>query len=153
MEDVKRILVLSRMSGCCRKALQYGISLAQKYHAELFVMHVVHDPFGLAGWNLPLPSLENDYKRELAKRKEELDALVRSVNEAGMAIKELIPQGSPTDEVFKAISKEKIDLLIMSAHEEGHLEHFLFGRANEEIIHKMPCSVLLVKKKLPVVPY
>jgi nucleotide-binding universal stress UspA family protein len=35
----------------------------------------------------------------------------------------------------------------MLAHEEGHLEHFLFGRSNEEIIRKMPCSVLLVKKE------
>ena len=35
----------------------------------------------------------------------------------------------------------------MLAHEEGHLEHFLFGRSNEEVIRKMPCSVLLVEKE------
>jgi nucleotide-binding universal stress UspA family protein len=56
-------------------------------------------------------------------------------------------EGDPTVELFKAVKEEGIDLLIMLAHEEGHLEHFLFGRSNEEIIRKMPCSVLLVKKE------
>jgi hypothetical protein len=29
----------------------------------------------------------------------------------------------------------------------GHMEHFLFGRANEELIRKMPCSIMLVKRE------
>ena len=35
----------------------------------------------------------------------------------------------------------------MLSHEEGHLEHFLFGRSNHELVRKMPCSILLVKKE------
>ncbi len=27
------------------------------------------------------------------------------------------------------------------------MEHFLFGRSNEEIVRRMPCSILLVKKE------
>jgi universal stress protein A len=51
------------------------------------------------------------------------------------------------EEIFsKAFKAENIDFIIMLAHEEGHLEHFLFGRSKEEIIRKMPYSVLLVKK-------
>jgi len=45
MEDFKRILVISRSKKDCRKAVHYGVSLAKKYRAELYVMHVVHDPF------------------------------------------------------------------------------------------------------------
>jgi len=32
----------------------------------------------------------------------------------------------------------------MLAHEEGRLEHYLFGRAIEELTRKMPCSIFLV---------
>jgi universal stress protein A len=39
----------------------------------------------------------------------------------------------PEKEIFKAVRDEKIDLIIMLAHEEGHLEHFLFGRSNEDL--------------------
>jgi len=50
------------------------------------------------------------------------------------------------------VKEENIDLLIMSVHEEGHMEHFLFGHDNEELICKMPCSIMLVKKEPHKVP-
>jgi nucleotide-binding universal stress UspA family protein len=40
MEDVKRILVVSRDTKYCRKAVQYGVSLSRKYGAELYVIHM-----------------------------------------------------------------------------------------------------------------
>ena len=148
MEDVKRILVVSRDTKYCRKAVHYGVSLSRKYGAELFVIHVVHDPFLFwGGWNLPIPSLHEEYKKVLKESREELHEIIVSEKKKGMSIKELIKEGDPTGEVLKAVKEEGIDLLIMLAHEEGHLEHFLFGRSNEEITRKMPCSVLLVKKE------
>ena len=62
-------------------------------------------------------------------------------------MKQLVREGDPQEEIFKTVKAENIDLIIMLAHEERHLEHFLFGRSNEEIVRKMPCSVLLVKKE------
>jgi hypothetical protein len=50
-------------------------------------------------------------------------------------------------EIIKAVRDEEMDFIIMLAREEGHLEHFLFGRSNEEIIRKMPFSVLPVMKE------
>ena len=35
----------------------------------------------------------------------------------------------------------------MPAHQENRLEHFLFGRINEAIIRRMPCSILLVRQE------
>ena len=52
MGDINRILVVSRSTKHCQKAVLYGVSLAQKYGAELFVVHVRHNPFRLEGWNL-----------------------------------------------------------------------------------------------------
>ena len=147
MEDVKRILVVSRDTQYDRKAVQYGVSLSRKYGAELYVIHVVHDPFIFGGWNLPIPSLREEYKKLLKEAREELHTMINSEKKKGMSIKELIREGDPTGELFRTVREEGIDLLIMLAHEEGHLEHFLFGRSNEEIIRKMPCSVLLVKKE------
>ena len=147
MEDIKRILVISRMTKYCRKAIHYGVSLSRKYGSELYVIHVVHDPFSLEGWNLPVPSLEEEYKRILQESKEELHTIIATEKEKGMSIKEIVREGRPTEEVLKVVKEENIDLIIMLAHEDGHLEHFLFGRSNKEIIRKMPCSVLLVKKE------
>ena len=149
MHDIKRILVVSRMTQYCRKAVRYGVSLSQKYGAELYVIHVIHDIFGtdMTGWNLSIPSLGEEFKKSVQKAKEELDALINSEKQKGMSIKELMREGEPTKEILKVVKEENIDLIVMLAHEEGHLEHFLFGRSNEDIIRKMPCSVLLVKKE------
>ena len=39
-----------------------------------------------------------------------------------------------------------IDLVILPAHEEGRLEHFLYGRGIDSLIRRMPCSILLVRE-------
>lgn len=146
MKDVKRILVVSRMTENCRKAVQYSISMSQKNRAELYVVHVIHNPFGYEGWNLPIMSLEEDYKKIQRKVKKELDAIINSEKTEGMIVKELVREGEPTKEILKMVQEKNIDLLIMLAHEEGRLEHFLFGRSNEELIRRMPCSIFMVKK-------
>jgi universal stress protein A len=145
MDDIKRILVVSRLTAHCRKAVHYGISLAKKYDASLYVTHVVHNPFGLEGWNLP--PFERDFGILLKKSKADIDAAINAERKKGMEIKEVIREGEPSNVVLEVVKEERIDLLVMLAHEEGRLEHFLFGRSNEEIIRRMPCSILLVKKE------
>ena len=147
MEDIKRILVVSRMTKYCRKAVHYGVSLAKTYGAELYVLHVVYEPFIFGHWNLPMPTLDEEYRETLKEEKEELHKIITMEKEKGIQVKELIKEGKPTGEILKTVEEEDIDLIILLAHEEGHLEHFLFGRSNEAIIQKMPCSVLLVKKE------
>lgn len=83
MEDIKRILVVSRMTKYCRKAVHYGVSLARKYGATVSVIHVFHDPFGIEGWNLPLPNLEKDYQNLLKKTRQELDRSSKRNGRAG----------------------------------------------------------------------
>jgi nucleotide-binding universal stress UspA family protein len=147
MDNIDRILVVSRMTKDCREAIHLGISMAQKYEAELSIIHVVHDPLIFGAWNLPKPSLEEEYKKTFKEAKQELDAIIHFEKKKGMNIKEIIKEGDPTEVILSTVQQEKIDLIIMLAHEEGHLEHFLFGRANEAIIRKLPCSVLLLKKE------
>jgi nucleotide-binding universal stress UspA family protein len=147
MHDIKRILVVSRMTRYCSEVVHFGISLARNYRAELYVIHVIHDPLTFGAWNLPRPSIEEDYRKEIKKSKEDLDACITAEKGKGLPIKEIIKEGNTTDEIFAAIKENKIDLVIMSAHEEWRLEHFLFGRSSEEIIRKMPCSVLLLKEE------
>jgi nucleotide-binding universal stress UspA family protein len=147
MEDINRILVVSRMTKYCRDAVHYGISLARKYDAELSILHVIHNPFGLKGWNLPTVSLEEEYKNIIKEAKADLDRIVAKEKAKGLPIREIIKEGEPTEAIITMVKEEKMDLLILLSHEESRLEHFLFGRSNEDLIRRMPCSILLVKKE------
>ncbi len=89
--------------------------------------------------------LAEDYKKMLVKNKEDIDTVISAEKEKGMKIVELIKELDPVEAIVEAVRDERINLLIMAAHEEGRLEHLLFGHGNDEIIRRMPCSVLLVK--------
>jgi nucleotide-binding universal stress UspA family protein len=147
MDEIKRILVVSRMTQYCRKAVHCGISMAEKYGAELYVIHVIHNPFGYKGWNLPMVSLEAEYKRMQEKAKAELDEIIESERINGLPVKEELKTGEPSTEILNFVEEKSIDLIIMLAHQEWRLEHFFFGRSNEELIRKMPCSILLLKQE------
>lgn len=145
MEGINRILVVSRLTRYCRRAVRFGVSLAQKYGAELSVLHVVENPFK-KGWNLPTIHYEDQYKKDMARVKAELEEIVNSEKKKGMAVREFIEEGDPKEEILKVIERERIDLAILTAHEEGRFEHFLYGRGVDSVIRRMPCSILLVRE-------
>jgi nucleotide-binding universal stress UspA family protein len=153
MDDVKRILVVSRMTKYCARAVRYGVSLARQYGAELHILHVFYDPFVLGGWNMPYPSIEDAYRKSLEDAKKELDKIVYHEVKKGITVKEEVKGGKPTREILDYVKEQNIDLMILLSHGEWRLEHFLFGRSNEEIIRKMPCSVLMVKQEPGEVPF
>jgi nucleotide-binding universal stress UspA family protein len=93
---------------------------------------------------LPVPSLKQEYENLVNKAREEIDRIIKSEQADGIEITEWIRDGKPDEEVIAAVKEEKIDLIIMSAHEEGRFEHYLFGRTVEQLTRKMPCSILLV---------
>lgn len=146
-EKLQKILVVSRSTEGCKEAVHSGVSLARQYDAELILVHVIHNPFGIEGWNLPVPSLEKDYQQLLENTRKEMSALVAAEKAQGLKVTEIIREGDPDKEVMKLVQEQQIDLLIMLAHQEGRLEHFLFGRSNEELIRQLPCSILLIKQE------
>ena len=147
MSECKRILVVSRMIQSCQKAIQTGVSLARKYDAELYVIHPIHNPFGLKGWGVGTLSLKDEYDKLLKDARSQLAKLIEDENSTGLTITGIVREGEPTEEILKAVKENDIDLLIMLAHEEGRMEHLLFGHSNDELVRKMPCSLMLVKKE------
>lgn len=147
MPGIKRILVVSRMIQTCRPAVQSGVSLARCYGAELYIIHSIYNPFGLKGWSLGTMSLAKQYSQILEETRLALSEIVAEEKARGMTIKEIVSEGEPTEEILTTVKDEKIDLLVMLAHEEGFLENLIFNRSNDELVRKMPCSILLVKKE------
>jgi nucleotide-binding universal stress UspA family protein len=145
MEDFNNILVISRSTQHCIKVLRKGISLARKYNAQLHILHIIHDPFNLDGWNLPAPAFNDEYRKMAEKARQELDRMVRAEKAKGLAIDEWVKNGNPAEEIKNVVESQNIDLILMLAHQEGRLEHFLFGRTNDEIIRNLPATLMLVK--------
>jgi nucleotide-binding universal stress UspA family protein len=146
MKNFDHILVVSRSTKHCLKALQTGISLAREYASRLYVLHVIHDPFNRDGWNLPAPTFQDEYDKMLEDARSDLKQMIKTEKAEGMDVVEYTRDGEPADEIQRVVESENIDLIIMLAHQEGRLEHFLFGRTNEKIIRRMPATLMLIKK-------
>jgi nucleotide-binding universal stress UspA family protein len=150
MEKIKHILVVSRLSQYCREAVGIGISLARKYDSQLSVLHLVSNPVSMEALNAPLPFPDGKHKSYASIQeevREELDKILKEEITSGLPINILIKEGRPIDEIVQTVKEEGIDLLVLLAHEEGRLEHLLFGRDNDAVIRRMPCTILLVKRE------
>jgi nucleotide-binding universal stress UspA family protein len=150
MKSIKRILVVSRMNSYNLEAIRSGVSLARSCDAKLTVLHLTPNPVDLMPVTTPGPFREDDFTNYLniqLEVKKQLDAAIKKELKEGFPIKEIVSDGEPVEEIGKVVASERIDLIIMLAHEEGRLEHALFGGENDAIIRKLPCSILLVKKE------
>lgn len=154
MENFKRVLVVDRTGEYSRDAVQVGISIAKKYGSELSVLHLVSSPVNttsMAGAALNAPSAFPDDSRNYVntqeQAREELDRTIHAEIGAGLPIKVLIREGKAVDEIMQVVAEEKIDLMVLLSHEEGRLEHMLFGRENDALLRRMPCSILLMKRE------
>ena len=149
MEDVKRILVISRSTRDCKKAVHYGISLARTWGAHLSILHVMYDPFGLRymPFAYRIPDLEEEYRAMMQEVKSDLALMIEKERAEGMGITEMVKDAEPVHEILKVVEAEKTDVLIMAAHNETRIEHIIYGWINHEIVRRLPCSVFLVKGK------
>ena len=149
-EDFKRILVVSRVTEYCGNAVNRAILLSKKYGAELYVLLLMHNPFGLEGWNLPIASLkvlEEERKKVQKEVQDRLSAIINLERAAGLRIEEFTGWGEPLEEISEIVENERIDLLVIPVHKKGHVEYYLFAHDRDEIVRKMPCSVLLLKQE------
>ncbi len=143
MKEIKRILVISWTTQYCKKTIQSGVLLAEKFGAELFVVHMVNTLL-MKRWNLPMITVMEEHKKDLDKLKQELDNVIDHEKKKGMAIKDFVMEGDPVEVILQTIRDEHIDLVVLRAHEEGFADRFLVGGSNDAIIRKMPCPIFLV---------
>ena len=129
-------------------ALRKGIALALAVNAQPHIMILMHDTFGLESWQLALPSLKAIYEEEDRIRRQTERAVASIVSAScgpEVAVPVRIAEGPAFKEIRDYVRAHAIDLLVLPAHSESGLEQRLFGKLNEEIHRKLPCSVLFVK--------
>jgi len=147
MVEIKKIMAVSWMTQTHRNVFQYAFSLAEKYGAELSVIHVIDDIWTQSN-NLPAVSQTVEQQRDAVRINKALDGIISSEAKGNVKVNKIIKVGDPVREILKVIKEDKIDMLILRAHEESSIERFLVRSSNDELIRKMPCSILLVKSEL-----
>jgi nucleotide-binding universal stress UspA family protein len=83
--------------------------------------------------------------QELKDARKLLKQSVRKLTQAGFAAEAVCQRGKPAEEIMKAASQQKADLIVMGAKGLGAVARFLLGSVSTRVVQHSSCSVLVVR--------
>ncbi len=141
---IKKILVSTDFSAHSLAAVEYARVIANKFHAQILLVHVVD--------TVPVPGVTSlDPEKGKLVRKMERKALKELTAFAHDHLKRIRnPQlvlctGVPYDEIVRLATNEGADLVVISTHGRTGLAHVIIGSVAERVVRYSPVPVLTVK--------
>ena len=130
---VSRILFCADFSKNSERALNYALSGAAEYDAELTMLHVLEE----------VPSLTNT-EEALAEATEQLDKLIPPDVRKICKIKTVVRVGKPYREIIQFALEAQTDLVTMGVRGRGALDRAVFGSTTYRVMQLGSCPVLAV---------
>lgn len=132
--DVCRILFCTDFSDDSPRALEYALSLALQYNAELSLLHVLEG---------------SRSERELDRQKDEaLEGLRKILPAEATQWASVIPvvrSGKAYQEIIQYASEVQSDMIVMGVRGRNVVDIALFGSTTHRVIQLGPCPVLVVR--------
>ena len=136
----KKIVLAVDGSEYSHRAGEYAKSLAERYEADLFLIHVFSHTSDLLGYQ--------DFEKLYSKRKSAGQAILDDAQKLlGSSIikvhKELI-EGSEAEAILTVTKKNQADLIVMGTRGFGAVKGLLIGSVSRKVIHLSACPVMVV---------
>jgi universal stress protein A len=126
-------------------AFKFALEMAEKYHAKLFLLHVLPPVVN--------PTLTGS---EWAVPDEPVDSLIMKLEEQmekdyGTRIGNLVPyeivvlDGHVSSEILQYLEKNAMDLVVVGSYGLSGMGLVFFGSVAKRVSQKAPCSVIIVR--------
>jgi len=168
---LKKVLVGCDFSFDSKLAFDYGLSLAQEYHAELYLTHVIKPTEHIAlkpsdyisitpgDYRLWQTSDYFEMQKKVTEENREQINILRSRLERQLYF--MVPEecrnwctphtvllnGEPYKELIKYAEKQGIDMIVLGIRGHTLWEKLMVGSTTDRIIRHAPCPVLAVRQK------
>jgi universal stress protein A len=141
--SIKRILAPTDLTSEGREAIDYAVTLASRFAAELILLHV-YEAKGSREYSLNvLDDTIVDDNRERAE--DALRKLCTEISQAYPHCDMCFRSGIPNEEIVFAARDLDADLIVISAHNHHWYMH-LIGRTDaEKIMRRATCPVMVVR--------
>ncbi len=153
----KKILVPLDSSDLAEYALSPAIQLAERFEAELVLLHVLehHTVFipegpDLMGHNLNVP--QTAFSREEVVAREYLVGINHKIGAAqpNFNCYTRLEDGDPASRILDTAVEEKADLIVMSTHGYSGVTRWVLGSVAEKVMRHAPCPVLVIRSSTPI---
>ncbi len=147
--EIKRILWPTDLSEQAAQALPYVTSLAEKYGAEVVVLHVQEEisRFEHLADALSVDDAKRLSDRIMANTKQVFAKVCDMLGQKCSLFERRVLVGDAAQEIINCIANDKIDLVVMGTHGYGGLKRFAYGSVAEKVVHTSPVPVLTVRCK------
>ena len=155
MIHMQKILFPTDFSDTTSAALGHALMLADRFHAELIMLHAA--PAHEKPQDIRFPEIY-PAADELQETLEDQLVQIFGVEPAHkLRLQRVVHQNNnPTQEICAFAETQQIDLIIMGTHGRSGLSHLFAGSVAEEVVRKANCPVMTVragKKAAEVSPY
>ena len=154
----QRILVAVDGSESSGRASQVALELAEKFKAELIVIHAVISPIdpyrsalaSMGSMVPPTPSQAEIDAYYAHARRAALGIVGETASEAkkrGIIVKPEIPEAtsSAVETIINHATKENADLIVIGSRGLGGFKKLLLGSVSSGVVTHAPCPVLVVR--------
>jgi nucleotide-binding universal stress UspA family protein len=136
----KNIVLAFDGSDYSNKALLCAKSIAERFEATLWVVHVFRNPSDFLGYA--------DYEKLFARRKSAaqtvLDEARRKMGTTTFIVNEELHEGPEAESILKVAESRKADLIVMGRRGFGAVKGLLVGSVSHKVIHYASCPVMVV---------
>ncbi len=143
-----KILVPIDFSSSSHAALEAATELAEKFHAELFLLNVI-PPFS----TVTLPETVSESAIIDAAKKEATAHFAKSqasLDAKGLKATTRVDVGEDVaGSILEAIEHDNIDLVVISTHGRSGWYPMVFGSIAEKVVKLAPCSLMLMRTPKP----
>ena len=155
--QIKKILYATDLSKNSGYAFRYAMNLAEKYDAEIIVLHVIE----------PIPSIAKHYMKiyvdeakweEKIKYEQDLaiEQIKKRIQEFCKRETQDAPQclvlvstilvrpGHPVEEILKAVDEEQCNMIVLGTHGKGFLKQTFLGSVARSVLDRARKPVLII---------
>ena len=143
--SIRRILFPTDFSAPAKEAQKYAMAFADRFGAELHLMHVVPDiamplPDSTTSWTLPAADMK--LQVEAAEKQLSLELGPEWIERHRVVCKAVV--GFAVEEIVEYAKKHDIELIVIGTHGRTGLSHLLLGSVAEKLVRLATCPVLTV---------
>jgi len=137
----KKILVAVDGSSHADSAFDAAVDIAQKYEAELIVLHIFQ---GSTGTGTIVSGVEEDTRKDIGQ--EIIKSYeIRLKNKNFSKAKLLLEKGDAAHRIMETASLEKVGLIVLGSRGRGGFKELLLGSVSHKVANHAECTVMIVR--------
>jgi len=141
MTKISRILLPVDFSERCLGMMHYARAFAEKYDAEIILLHVINPVFVAPEVGMA-PAAVIATPKWLIDEKSKLVDEFASSDLSGFRVRRLVYEGIPEWQIAEMAKSDDVQLVIMPTHGYGVLRRFLIGSVTAKVLDDVACPVL-----------